>query len=176
MARAIRTTVNLLLVVILTIQPSIACVLQRSCSSDGTPGNECPGCGCCEVESKSDRCSCCRHPEHRKDATHSEESDCCGYRSSQGTADVDCDDDSEQTAALNSPSVRPECLCFRNPAPLGEPVPPSPLNKIRDQIIRPINFVAADSKERFPSNLGYDVVSVAATLDSTQITLCVWQL
>jgi hypothetical protein len=111
--------IKLCLIVAMLLQPFAVGPLVVGTSDDGTsdieesvcapPGSPmCGGCGCCQVESPSQRCCCCKLAEKETPATESVEV-------SESSSDGD-----GQTSVLPAPrsSQVSACLCGRQHRPI----------------------------------------------------------
>ena len=202
MARLIRIAVNLLLIVAITIQPTMVRALQKACSGDCSSQFTCQGCGSCEVESLAGRCGCCSgHSDVGSNEESNEEiASCCGHGSAtehgiaskfeddpfadmemaNGPAADDsllrCADDQLATFA-NSPPVVSGCRCLHAPEVPYAPAPRSPANEVRDLVsLGFASSLIADSNQQLPSVAAIDDGPPSAILHFAQIELCVWRL
>jgi len=202
MARLTRIAVNLLLIVAITIQPTMVRALQKACSGDCSSQFTCQGCGSCEVESPAGRCGCCSgHSDVGSNEESNEEiASCCGHGSAtehgiaskfeddpfadmemaNGPAADDsllrCADDQLATFA-NSPLVVSGCRCLHAPEVPYAPAPRSPANEVRDLVsLGFASSLIADSKQQLPSVAAIDDGPPSAILHFAQIELCVWRL
>lgn len=187
MDRVIRTTVNLLLAVSVTIQSSAACAFQNCCISDDTSRIACQGCGCCTVETPGETCSCCSKQHDRQDTDASEKADCCDHIKTTGSSEGDIplvEDLTElcvvppQVESL-SDTIRflSTCSCLKQPDPLSEPSPRSPIDELRD--LNSFGYpycVASAIAVRSPGGSRFDVAHASLLPHLTQIVLCVWLL
>ena len=198
MARLIRIAVNLLLIVAITIQPTMVRALQKACSGDCSSQFTCQGCGSCEVESPAGRCGCCSG--HSDVGSNEEIASCCGHGSAtehgiaskfedDPFADMEmangpaadhsllrCADDQLATFA-NSPLVVSGCRCLHAPEVPLAPAPRSPANEVRDLVsLGFASSLIADSKQQLPSVAAIDDGPPSAILHFAQIELCVWRL
>ena len=198
MARLIRIAVNLLLIVAITIQPTMVRALQKACSGDCSSQFTCQGCGSCEVESPAGRCGCCSG--HSDVGSNEEIASCCGHGSAteHGIASkfeddpfaememangpaadhslLRCADDQLATFA-NSPLVVSGCRCLHAPEVPLAPAPRSPANEVRDLVsLGFASSLIADSKQQLPSVAAIDDGPPSAILHFAQIELCVWRL
>ncbi len=198
MARLTRIAVNLLLIVAITIQPTMVRALQKGCSDDCSSQFTCQGCGSCEVESPAGRCGCCSG--HSDVSSNEESASCCGHGSTTehgiaSTSEVDpfadmemangpaaddsllrCSDDQLATFA-NRPLVVSGCRCLHAPEVPYAPAPRSPANEVRDLVsLGFASSLIADSKQQLPSVSAFDSGPPSAILHFAQIELCVWRL
>ncbi len=171
MARFTRIAVNLLLIVAITIQPTMVCAFRKACSADCSLQFTCQGCGCCEVESPDGHCGCCSG--HSDVSSNEESASCCGPGSAtsccgpgsakeHSTASTFEDDpfadmemangpladdslmrcaDDQLATYANSPGVASGCRCLHAPEVPYAPAPRAPTNEVRELV--PLDFASS---------------------------------
>jgi len=88
----------------MTIQPVAASVLEAACSSDGTAGFACQGCGCCKVDRPVRPCTCCAA---KPNASDSNQPDCCHEDSLGCCSDLNDNSDNPPVWMIVSPENDP---------------------------------------------------------------------
>ncbi|WP_147870568.1 hypothetical protein [Stieleria maiorica] len=191
MARVNHIAVNLLLIVVVTMQPSLAYVLQQDCSAGVATGFTCQGCGCCAVQSETAKCPCCSG-----EAT-SEEDECCGHgRKNQHHLSTFADDpfegmelqegpvpvDSEQPTGEHASRIQvaalaAACHCVTAPKPFDAPVPRSPATELREVLTVNIACVVDFATSVQPPLSGsFEFARRPIQPHFSQIAFCVWRL
>lgn len=194
MARATHIAVNLLLIVTVTMQPSLAYGLQQDCSAGVATGFTCQGCGCCTVQSETAKCPCCS-----SEATDEEDA-CCGHgRKNQHRVATFADDpfegmelqegpvhfgakqpsdnDTVQFQAANLAALAAACHCVTAPEPFNAPVPRSPATELRDVLTVNIACVADVATSVQPPLSGpFELARRPIEPHLAQIAFCVWRL
>lgn len=194
MARVTHIAVNVLLIVVLTMQPGLAYAVQQDCSAGVTSGFTCQGCGCCKVQSETAKCPCCSG-----EATN-EEGECCGHgRKNQHRVATFADDpfegmelqegpvpvDSEQPSGEHaSPfqvadvaALAAACHCVTAPEPFNAPVPRSPASELRDILTINIACVGdAATLVQPPLSGFFELARRPIEPHFSQIAFCVWRL
>lgn len=198
MARATRIIVNLLLIVAITMQPTLTFAFQQDCSAGCTSGFTCQGCGCCKVQSETAKCPCC------SGGLSDEHQGCCGHgdrNRSQQAKESSVDDadpfagmvleegpvpeNSEQPCNENQsngqegaePTVATRCHCVSNPDPLDAPTPRSPITELRDVLISSsAHCGVVYSADEHPLASTLDAAPAPVASHFTQISYCVWRL
>lgn len=197
MARLTRITVNLSLIVAITIQPSMVFALKRACATSCASQTTCQGCGGCQVAAAGDLCGCCSgHAD--VDSDDASASGCGHSPAEQQRISFATNDDLAETAIVegavasespsccttesrgSSSSSRTEesgCHCLHSPETPYSPVSRSPANEVRDLASLGFAFsVVAEPKEQLPSDRSFVDGLSSAILHFAQIELCVWRL
>lgn len=191
MARAISIAVNFLLIVILAMQPVIACPTSQTCSVGSGLGRTCQGCGCCKVRSETEKCPCCS----KKPIPSAVDRD-CGHHPPQKKqqnkpsalrlrhkADTGAKLETLEVAPIEhltlgvTQAISDGCTCVASPKPCEAPVPRSPIAELAD--VLSLNIVSSgtvDSATKPPQISFVDVPSVVTTRRFSQLSLCVWRL
>ncbi|MCR9207558.1 MAG: hypothetical protein NXI28_04960 [bacterium] len=156
----IHIAVTACLIVSTTIQPMAALAMSGDCADKVCEQTQkCPGCGCCEVQSASDRCCCCTH-----ETKPTEEQEQQPEKSIESPV-----------PAGAHPTVS-QCTC-------GVSTPPMDRTDHREQIVRELvnrlsmlDFVVLDE-----TPLAFDRPQViddsfGSRADFSQRFLCVWRI
>lgn len=198
MARATQIIVNLLLIVAITMQPTLTFAYQQGCSADCTSGFTCQGCGYCKVQSETAKCPCCSGGV--SDERHS----CCGHgdRDKSQQAEKPSIDYADPFAGMvleegpapesteqpynenqsnghegAEPTVATTCHCVSNPDPLDAPAPRYPITELRDVLISSsAHCDLVYSADEHPLASTLDAAPAPVALHFTQISYCVWRL
>ena len=199
MARPTQIVVNLLLIVAVTMQPSLAYGLQQDCSAGVSTGFTCQGCGCCKVQSETAKCPCCSG-----EATN-EEGGCCGHghktrhrvatfaddpfdgmELQEGPTPVDSAlVDREQPSGERTTHIQvadraalaAACHCVTAPEPFNAPVPRSPATELRDVLTVNIACVAdVATSVQPPLSASFEFARGPIKPHFSQIAFCVWRL
>lgn len=191
MARVILTTVNVLLIVTLTLQPSVACWVRSSCNSFGSQPSGSLSCSCCTAERAGQGCACCNQQPEQPPAVAEAPTSCChaGERSlSVKTGDSASDAPATAIHSNNEPagqgviklaSRQPHatCLCLKQADPLGEPVPRTTLPDGRELHSALDTDSIAATVNRRSFNLRCTVAFAPLLAENfSQILFCVWRL
>lgn len=192
MAGLTRTSVNLLLIVAITIQQAVVCAGQAGCSAVGTSHFTCQGCGCCAVETPNDRCPCCSGDSEASSDT--EGASYCGHdglekqhkttspadnaQAGSEIAEPSCFADEILESSSGKSAVDSSCSCFRRPETPYAPVPRSPDNEVSDIVSLGFTFtgIAIEPKEPLASVSDFDNAPATAMSHFAQIEFCVWRL
>ena len=188
--RLIRTVVNVSLIVVMMIQPSVAYFVAGGCPAQCDSGTLlCQGCGCCEVAALTEKCGCCSVPEP-------ESRSCCTIQSESlasetgddhppseaierqaivfGTADAAATDTPVEQAATALAST---CLCGFESQPIGDSSPSRPKIERRDSVsVRFALLVTIFGDANPPSPLAHYGEGVLPLPHFSQIHLCIWRL
>lgn len=198
MARATRIIVNLLLIVAITMQPTLTFAFQQGCSVDCTYEFTCQGCGCCKVQSETEKCPCC------SGGVSDEHQSCCGHANrgeSQQAEEQTLDDadpfagmvleagpvpeNYEQPTNQTQPDTRlaengtlsSSCQCLSKRDPLDAPTPRSPLTELRDVLsLSAAQGCAVYTTVKQPRAYPVDAASAPAAPHFSQVSYCVWRL
>ena len=199
MARPTHIAVNLLLIVAVTMQPSLAYGLQQDCSAGVSTGYTCQGCGCCKVQSETAKCPCCSG-----EAT-TEEDGCCGHghksqhrratfaddpfdgmELKEGPIPVDSvpvdaeqplNDHAKQKQVAEFAVLAAACHCVTAPEPFNAPVPHSPVTELRDVLTVNIACVVDVATSVQPPLSGcFESARRPIEPHFSQIAFCVWRL
>lgn len=199
MARPTHIAVNLLLIVAVTMQPSLAYGLQQDCSAGVSTGYTCQGCGCCKVQAETAKCPCCSG-----EATK-EEGGCCGHghknqhrvatfaddpfdgmELQEGPVPVDSvpvereQPSGERTTHIQAAdlvALAAACHCVTAPEPFNAPVPRSPATELRDVLTVNIACVAdVATSVQPPLSASFEFARGPIEPHFSQIAFCVWRL
>lgn len=190
MARVFHIAVNLLLIVVMTVQPGLVYGLKRDCSVGASSGFTCTGCGCCKVQSETENCPCCSG-----EATN-DEGGCCGNEHpveascedpfegveiQKGPLPEDvtspCTNDDPQVQAAGDTALATACHCIVAPEPLNLPMPRSPASELRDVSAVSIAYVAnVAASERSSLSSTFELAQPPIEPHFSQIAFCVWRL
>lgn len=192
MARSIRIAVNLLLVVCLTMQSTIACAFQKACSVTCTSQFSCNECGCCKVEKPTDRCGCCGG--HSNSDSDGDSASCCGNNgtyeplATPPTADTRFADkeiakglvpgDTSCCAeASDEPDMDSACHCLQAPDTPYAPVSRSHANDVPDLLALGFTLTEIVKPKDQPVSVSANANALLSRLlHFSQIQLCVWRL
>jgi len=198
MARATQIIVNLLLIVAITMQPTLTFAFQLDCSADCTSEFTCQGCGCCKVQSKTAKCPCC------SGGVSDEDQGCCGHGDrdkSQQAKQLSIDhadpfagmvleegpvpenskqlinEDQTSTQGGVEATLATSCHCFSNPDPLDAPTPRSLITELRDVLVSSsahCGVIYSAGEHPLASKL--DAAPAPVAPHFTQVSFCVWRL
>lgn len=157
----IHIAVTACLIVSTTIQPMVALAMSGDCADMVCEQTQtCPGCGCCEVQSASDRCCCCTH-----ETEPSEEQD-----QQEGDKSV------ELLVVASSEATVSRCTC-------GVSAPPMDRTNHREQIVRELvvrismlDFVVLDETPLVVDRPQVIDELFGSRADFSQRFLCVWRI
>lgn len=176
----------------------MALVFASDCGAKCASGYMCEGCGCCEVSSPEDKCSCCGGGEN----ANGEKSCCIGKMESEdswdssdekmqsdetlelkviviSTAEPAAVDGCEAGAGASQASdqVSSTCGCGVESPPLGESAPSRPTVSPRESVaIRHSDLVDLFGGSMLPRPRRRDVGEALPSLHFSQIQLCIWRL
>lgn len=199
MARPTHIAVNLLLIVAVTMQPSLAYGLQQDCFAGVSTGYTCQGCGCCKVQSETAMCPCCNG-----EATKGDDS-CCGHGHKTRHRVATFADDPfdgmelqegpvpqeslskycEQRSGENTRQVQgtelvalgATCHCVTSPEPFKAPVPRSPATELRDVLtVNTACVVDVVTSVQPPLSASFEFARGPIEPHFSQIAFCVWRL
>lgn len=206
MGRLTRMTVNLFLIVAITLQQSVAPALQQSFSFACAAPASGHGCSCCESQPAKPGETCC----HLADsvASSSSKSGCCGRAQAEAEgADWDhstpsgviqrlvdartaeaarssevstCCADKADKASSPEPVVDTGCHCVH--APNAPTTPFAPVSRLSTSDISNLvtlcsaSMVLADPKPQAPRGFVWVDCAPSQFLHFAQIHLCVWRL
>lgn len=198
MARATRIIVTLLLIVAITMQPTLTFAFQQDCSAGCTSGFTCQGCGCCKVQSETAKCPCC------SGGVSDEHQGCCGHgerdKSKQdkepslddadpfagmvleaGPVPENSQQPSNEAQAskqeIAKESLTTACHCLKNRDPLDASAPRSPITELRDVLISSsAHCGVVYSADEHPLASSLDASPAPVAPHFTQISYCVWRL
>lgn len=198
MARPTHIAVNLLLIVAVTMQPSLAYGLQQDCSDRVSTGYKCQGCGCCKVQSETVKCPCCSGEATKDDGS------CCGHAEEEHHAATFADDpfdgmelqegpdpqasllghpkqtsceSAAQVKATDLAAIAAACNCIMAPEPFNAPVPGSPATELRDVLTLSIVCVVDVATSVQPPRSGScEYARGPVEPHFSQIAFCVWRL
>ena len=199
MARPTHIVVNLLLIVAVTMQPSLAYGLQQDCSAGVSTGYTCQGCSCCKVQSETAECPCCSGEATKED------DGCCGHGpKNQHRVATFADDpfdgmellegpipvnsvptDREQQSgerttqiqAADGAALAAACHCVTAPEPCNAPVPRSPATELRDVLtVNIAGVVDVATSVQPPLSASLEFARGPIEPHFSQIAFCVWRL
>lgn len=197
MARVNRIIVNLLLIVAITMQPTLTFAFQQGCCSvDCTYEFTCQGCGCCKVQLQTEKCPCC------SGGVPDEHQSCCGHAGrdkSQRAKEPSVDDpfagmvleegpvpeNSEQPTdegqanrqEVANATLSTTCQCLSKRDPLDAPTPRSPITELRDVLsLSSAHCGILYSAEEHPPASTLDAACAPIAPHFSQISFCVWRL
>ncbi|WP_425399190.1 hypothetical protein [Aeoliella sp.] len=198
MARATRIIVNLLLIVAITMQPTLTFAFQQDCSAGCTSGFTCQGCGCCKVQSETAKCPCCSgslSDEHQGCCEHGKR-DKSQQAKEPSVADADpfagmvleagpVPENSQQPSneaqaskqEISEESLTTACHCLKNRDPLDAPTPRSPITELREVLISSTaQCGVVYTADEHPRASTLDAAPAPVAAHFTQISYCVWRL
>ena len=168
--------VNLLLIVVLAIQPVSICMAQGGFGAGCTDAanSTCSGCGCCDTSGVEDRFCCCRGSA-KEEIT--EESCCSGHETPSGNDTLNAADEvSAQLVVSDTLVPNPICLCGHDLPPLSDSSPRYPNSENRDTLSTPSQSDGVVSGlHRLLVKSPYST-SVLPMHHYSQVVLCIWRL
>ena len=206
MGRSIRTTVNLFLIVAISLQQSVAPGLQQSFSYACAAPASGQGCSCCENQSTTPDETCCR--QSNSSGSDSGKSGCCGHAGAEAlrtdrehptpsgviqrlanvqtaetprpSADSTCCAGKALNASSPASVVDTGCHCVHAP---GAPATPyAPVSRISTSDISNLVtlccawLVLVDIQPQLPRGAAWIDGTPSTFLHFAQIHLCVWRL
>lgn len=183
MARATHIAVNLLLIVVLTMQTGLSLAVRQVCSGSAATPLTCGGCGCCEVDAETPNCGCCSGTESspaKSESCGKEASakiGCCGQSEPQSHASALKKAKQDVAAERGLPDVAVGCKCLVAPQPFDSPTRRFPPTETRDVlpacgmdngIVRSAVWPATQAAS--------DLLQRIVVAHFTQVALCVWRL
>jgi hypothetical protein len=175
--------VNLLLIVVMAIQPIAVCLAGVSCAGGGSSvtSSACQGCGCCEVERVGDRCSCCSRPHPREIQDPANGGCCRSDHESTSTSDsnAECRDKAVPgTMDAVESRFHSVCMCGRESQPLSDPIPSRNSSETRDNL----SIQAASDFNQLDSGSDHLLATTERSAGAllvprfSQVVFCVWRL
>ncbi len=168
--------VNLLLIVVLAIQPIAICMAGGSSGSGCTSGviSDSSGCGCCAAGGSEEGGCCCCNSVSEEIAQDS----CCGAREeSSATSHLDSGEETSTAFVVSEVlTQRSICLCGHDSPPLSNSSTRYPASDHRDSLSNPIHlsWVVCEShrlRTGFQSS-----TNALPTNRFSQVVLCIWRL
>lgn len=168
--------VNLLLIVVLAIQPVASCMASgsvgRDCGSGEISGDS--GCGCCQAGGSGDLRSCCCRASAAEENT--QDSCCSSHEDSllNGLSKA-----AEETSALQvvSETFTPQpCLCGNRFPPLSDSSPRYPTCDHRDSLSVSIHIDWGDYESHRLRKKSWSSTFPPSTNRLSQMVLCIWRL
>ncbi|QDV85262.1 membrane or secreted protein [Planctomycetes bacterium TBK1r] len=180
------------------IQPTMALVSAEDCGVNYASEYMCEGCGCCEVASRDDKCSCCGGGENADG-----ENGCCTVEAESNDAWGSSDQTMFSHATLelkviaistvepaafegceakegdtqSSNEVSSTCRCGVEGPPLGDSAPPRPTVSPRQSVaIRHSNLADLFGGAMFPRPGRRDVGEILLSPHFSQVQFCIWRL
>lgn len=198
-----RIAVNLLLIVVMAIQPVAVCWAQGSCGDGVTRSHGVQGCACCGDKDTSD--CCCQAKPAGDPAESNAESNAEGARAQdsrkQGSRTPGCcvinqggqgnarpvedkrDTDLVEnvlatTVAVNGDArLRAICLCGIESHPLSDTMPRRGTNNVQDSsALIAFDLDESLSDRRRPLSTRFEEVRAVVPAHFSQLHLCVWRL
>lgn len=181
--RLTHIAVNLSLIVAMMVQPVAVCFASAggvsSCTNSQHDSFTCPGCGCCEVETASDRCCCCAGSA-KTEPNAPVKSSCCSSKHESETADVEATTDTKPSKSVITPAksgVKSICLCEQRSQPLPDPSPRRTSSDSRDIISLDVLDFDQNAWDGNASSLvSKHCACTAFSPHYSQIVLCIWRL
>ena len=182
-----RIALNLSLIVALALQPMATYGTMAGCWAKCSASDAlmCPGCGCCEVQDRNDRCCCCRDTDNAAEKEAAKPS-CCSHDESSDSDVSDApsaDSQKHQHVCELSDSkaselgVRSVCACEQNPQPLSESSPTSPVKESRtSQGVGYVGMKGSENGGWLSLSTVRDRTDVSALAHFSQIVFCIWRL
>ncbi|TWU04579.1 hypothetical protein [Stieleria varia] len=158
----IRIAATACLIVSTTIQPMVALAMLGNCADEVCEQSQmCLGCGCCEVQSSSDRCCCCT-PE-----------------TEPAKQPINDDDQSTQESSVVLVAASPEvsrCTCGISPPPMDRTTPRDLVVRERSIRLSMLDFVVLDDSPAPVERPRVIDDSFGSRADFSQRVLCVWRI
>lgn len=177
------------------IQPGMALALANECSANCAFDYVCDSCGCCQVASPEQKCSCCSGERA------ADEKDCCMFGAEPkvaadnpveitqsgeiqelqvitiSTTEPSVTAESAMSDAVSNAEVTSTCRCGVESSPLGEPAPVRPTIPIQESVA----ILHSDLADLFGGPLVAQRPSSVRDEDFlrphfSQIQLCIWRL
>lgn len=179
----IHIAVNLCLIVAMTIQPVTACLVgageASGCAAIEQGSFTCGGCGCCQVETESDRCCCCASAEKAKPKAPAKHSCCSSSDEAQPESKVTGQPTNPDVESIEpfEGEIRSVCLCEQSSQPLPDPSPRRSSSENRDTLSVQLADVCGSSWDALRT-LASSQQRECGTLSRhhSQVVLCIWRL
>ena len=179
-SRPIRAAVNLSLMIMLMIQPVVACAAGSGCSAESVASLTCSACGNCKATGPQSRCACCCGGEQPTQFRSGADASCCSHQPATRNelqAKRSAEKSTQAENAIGTSVFRSICLCRLAPQPLNAPTQSPPETEAR--YVSPLGLLYSASHETdVPGSLpaepprGYG----PARGHFSQVVLCVWRL
>ena len=165
--------VNLLLIVVLAMQPVASCMAGGSVGQDCGSG-ESTGCGCCQTGGSEDLRSCCCCATT---ADENVQDSCCS--SHEDSSANDLSQAAEEASAMQVVSetfVPQPCVCGNRIPPLSDSSPRHPTCDHRDSLSVSIHIDWGDDESHRLRTEFWLSTHPPSTNRLSQMVLCIWRL
>ena len=180
-SRSIRAAVNLSLMIMLMIQPVVACAMGSECSVESAADVACSACGNCEAIGAQSRCACCCGGEQPAELRSRADASCCSGEPTTRNelqARRRAEKSTQAKNAVGTSVFRSICLCRLASQPLGAPAQSPAETEARHLSPLGLHFSVSNETDDEPDSRPAEPArgSGPARGHFSQVVLCVWRL
>lgn len=165
--------VNLLLIVVLAIQPVASCMASGSGGGDCGSG-ESSGCGCYQADGSEDGRSCCCRASAAEE--NAQDSCCSSHKNSSVNGLSKAAEETSARQVVSETFTPHPCLCGNRFPPLSDSSPGYPTCDHRDSLTVSIHIDWGDDESYRLRTKFWSSTYPPSTNRFSQMVLCIWRL